>query len=83
MGRDRDSGVKYGGIAGFRGKKGGKAESENPYCGPSVLYILVLNPRGGYSWEFLVRVFRPVLQVTPDPLSDQTHVSIPFFIPSL
>ena len=53
MGRDRDSGVKKGGIAGLRRKEDGKVESENPYCGPSVLYILVLNPRGvtpGNSW---------------------------------
>ena len=39
MGRDRDSGVKKGGIAGLRRKEDGKVESENPYCGPSVLYI--------------------------------------------
>ena len=26
MGRDRDSGVKWGGIAGLRGKKGGGEE---------------------------------------------------------
>ena len=35
MGRDRDPGVKRGGMAGLRRKKGGKAGFENPYCGPS------------------------------------------------
>ena len=34
MGRDRDSAIKYGGIAGLR-REGGKARLENPYCGPS------------------------------------------------
>ena len=35
MGRDRDPGVKRGGMAGLRRKKGRKAGFENPYCGPS------------------------------------------------
>ena len=35
MGRDRDPGVKRGGMAGLRRKKDGKAGFENPYCGPS------------------------------------------------
>ena len=35
MERDRDPGVKRGGMAGLRRKKGGKAGFENPYCGPS------------------------------------------------
>ena len=37
MRRDRDPGVKRGGIAGLRRKKGGKAGFEIPYCGPSLL----------------------------------------------
>ena len=37
MGRDRDPGVKRGGMAGLRRKKGGKAGFENPYCGPSII----------------------------------------------
>ena len=36
MGRDRDPGVKRGGMAGLRRKKGGKAGFENPYCGHSI-----------------------------------------------
>ena len=40
MGRDRDPGVKRGGMAGLRRKKGGKAGFENPYCGPSVTRVL-------------------------------------------
>ena len=35
MGRDRDSGVEKGGMAGLRRKEGGKAGFGNPYCGPS------------------------------------------------
>ena len=35
MGWDRDPGVKRGGMAGLRRKKGGKSGFENPYCGPS------------------------------------------------
>ena len=31
MGRDRDSGIKWGGMAGWRRKKGQKAGFENPY----------------------------------------------------
>ena len=34
MGRDRDSGVKQGGMASLRRKTGGKAGFENPHCGP-------------------------------------------------
>ena len=41
MERDRDSGVKQSGMAGFRRKKGGKAGFENPYCGPSLYVTLV------------------------------------------
>ena len=32
---DQDPGIKRGGMAGLRRKKGGKAGFENPYCGPS------------------------------------------------
>ena len=39
MGRDRDSGVKWGGIAGLRRKKDGKAGFENPYCGTLLLIL--------------------------------------------
>ena len=35
MGRDREWGIKWGGMAGWRRKRGGKAGFENPYCGPS------------------------------------------------
>ena len=35
MGRDRDPGVKRGGMAGLRRNLSGKAGFENPYCGPS------------------------------------------------
>ena len=36
MGQDRDTGIKEGGMAELRTKKGGKAGFENPYCGPSI-----------------------------------------------
>ena len=39
--------------------------------------------RGGYSWEFLVGVCRPVLQ-SPDPVSDQEMSFVtPVFRPGL
>ena len=44
MGRDRDSGVKWGGIAGLRRKKDGKAGFENFYCGSSELIAAVSRP---------------------------------------
>ena len=55
MGRDRDPGVKRGGMAGLRRKKGGKEGFENPYCGPSVQWHLFtpneLVPRSDLSIE--------------------------------
>ena len=45
MGRDQDPGVKRGGMAGLRRKKGWKAGFENPYCGP--LFFLL-------AWEVRV-----------------------------
>ena len=50
MGRDRDSGVKQSGMAGFRRKKVGKAGFENPYCGPS------------RSTKFNLRCFRVLIE---------------------
>ena len=57
-----------------------------------ILFIQELNPRG-YSWEFLVEVCRPVLQILtlfqtkkcnfPHPFSDQHFKSIPVFRPDL
>ena len=47
MGRDRDPGVKRGGMAGLRRKKGGKAGFENPYCGPSLIF-----PKFQFSYYF-------------------------------
>ena len=52
MGRDRDPGVKRGGMAGLRRKKGGKAGFENPYCGPSVDYSYVVMP--GYRFKIKI-----------------------------
>ena len=34
MGRDRDSGVKYSGMAGFRRKKAGKRDLRTPIVHP-------------------------------------------------
>ena len=42
MGRERDSGVKWGGIAGF----------ENPYCGPSLQLASTAEIEIVHEYEF-------------------------------
>ena len=66
MGRDRDPGVKGGGMAGLRRKTGGKAGFENPYCGPS---FIGENAKGTHG-----EIYKSHTSVISTHFVDQVHI---------